>query len=64
MIHETTPIRTPKGVRFIVLTDNQKLQALYGKPQPVLAPRAQHLVRQAPAYMGFGRPAQNAAAQP
>lgn len=64
MIRETTPIRTPKGLHYVILTDSQAITQLYGKPISALAPSAEHHVSQAPAYMGYGRPAQNAAGQP
>lgn len=62
------PIRTPRGRRYVVRTDTTNLQSLYGlkaTPCAVLQPRAQHLIySKAPASMGYGRPAQNVAAQP
>ena len=62
------PISTPRGRRYVVRTDSQSLQALYGDkaaPCAVLQPRAQHLIySKAPKTMGFSRPAQNVAAQP
>ena len=68
MIIATQPIRTPRGVRLIVRTDTTNLQSLYGLKATncaVLQPRAEHLIySKAPASMGYGRPAQNVAAQP
>jgi hypothetical protein len=64
-----TPLRTPRGTRYIVRTDSHDLQHLYGptatQTRPAQPERCDQLIySRAPRSMGIDRPAQNKAGQP